>query len=246
MQGSVRPSSYHLLASTLSPRLSNATVLDVACGDGFLLSLLADWSDPTTVLAGLDLSEAELRHARQCLGPRATLYQGRAQALPFLPAAFTHVMCHMALMLMDDAEGVLREIRRVLIPAGVFAAVVGARSPNNPAMDAFAAIFSRYPRLPEYSEVQFGDRRMRSAQGIHELLGQGFIDISVQDLSATKKLSPTQLWEWLADMYDLYLLDESDRYALRYEYLHALEPMVGVDGTISHQVCMRFFVAAAA
>ena len=113
-------------------------------------------------------------------------------------------------------------------------------------MDAFAAIFARYPRLPAFAELQFGDKRMRSAEGLHELLAHGFADISVQDLSATRKLSPTQLWEWVVDMYDVHLLDEGDRYAVRDEYLCALGPLVGAEGTISHKICMRLVVAVAA
>jgi ubiquinone/menaquinone biosynthesis C-methylase UbiE len=246
MQRSVHPSSYHLLADILSPRLANAAVLDLACGDGLLLSLLAKRSDAATLLAGIDLSEAELRNARQRLGPGANLYRGRAQALPFAPEAFTHVLCHLALMLMDDAPCVLREIRRVLVPAGIFGAVVGARSPGDPALDTFAAIFSNYPRRPEYAELRLGDWRMRSVQGLHELLGHCFDNVSVQEVSATTMLSPTQLWEWLDAMYDLHLLDEGNRCALRDEYLHALGTRVGMDGTISSRVCMRCVVAVAA
>lgn len=235
-------SSYQCLADPLLP-LSGAVVLDVACGDGFLLSLLAGRSDASTVLSGVDLSVGELARARQRLHRSAHLCQGRAQALPFEPAVFTHVVCHMALMLMDDVGQVLREIRRVLVRDGIFAAVVGARTPVSPTMDAFAEALSRVARIPEFADVRFGDKRMRTTEGIHELLEGEFCDVSVQDLTATMNMTPTRLWEWLTDMYDLYLLTEVDRCAVRDEYLPALERMIDSDGLIRHEVCMRFFVA---
>jgi ubiquinone/menaquinone biosynthesis C-methylase UbiE len=246
MQGSAYPSTYHLLIDTLPSSLPNSSVLEVGCGDGFLLSLLADLPDSATTLTGIDLSEAELQQASLRLGPRAFLCQGRAQAMPFASGAFTHVLCHMALMLMDDAPGVVREIRRVLVSTGIFAAVVGARSPGSPAMDAFRAIVSRYPRRPEYADVQFGDKRTRSAQGLQELLAQGFTDISIQDLSATKILTKMQFWNWLIDMYDVHLLSEDDIRAARDEYFESLGPMAELDGTLSHIISLRLFVATAA
>ena len=95
------------------------SVLDLACGDGYLLSLLAA-RRPDLSLAGVDLSTGELEAAGRRLRGRAVLQQGRAQELPLPDDSVDAVVCHMALMLMDDAPQVLAQVRRVLKAGGYF------------------------------------------------------------------------------------------------------------------------------
>ena len=97
------------------------TVLDLACGDGHLLALLhASHPDGHLALIGVDLSAGELAAARARLGEGAALYRCKAQQLPLASGSVDGVFSHLALMLMDDADGVMRELRRVLKPGGLF------------------------------------------------------------------------------------------------------------------------------
>src|SRR5690348_1477406 len=76
-------SSYDGLADVVPAGSGPITVLDLACGDGFLLEALSARRQPGLHLIGVDMSDAELDAARRRLPARAaTLLPGRAQAIP--------------------------------------------------------------------------------------------------------------------------------------------------------------------
>ncbi|NYH14445.1 class I SAM-dependent methyltransferase [Paraburkholderia bryophila] len=58
------PSSYHVLASSVPDSDDAQTVLDLACGDGQLLKLLAEGRRSSLRLMGVDMSQGELDAAR--------------------------------------------------------------------------------------------------------------------------------------------------------------------------------------
>jgi ubiquinone/menaquinone biosynthesis C-methylase UbiE len=113
-------SSYDALYSVVLERPSSRTVLDVACGDGHLLRLLSD-SSCSLQLVGVDISQGDLDIARATLSGNVRLLRERAQEMSLETGSVDIVVSHMALMLMDDIEQVLQEIRRVLVPGGAWA-----------------------------------------------------------------------------------------------------------------------------
>lgn len=92
-------------------------VLDVACGTGQLLGLLAARSD-LVELVGIDRVPAMLDVARRRLGQRATLLECDAAQLPFDDANFQLITSTSALHYFEDVDVVLGEIRRVISPNG--------------------------------------------------------------------------------------------------------------------------------
>ncbi len=92
-------------------------VLDVACGTGQLLGLLAERTAQPELI-GIDRVPAMLEVAKQRLGKKATFLEGEAQHLPFEDAHFQLVTSTNALHYFPDADGALREIRRVISPGG--------------------------------------------------------------------------------------------------------------------------------
>jgi ubiquinone/menaquinone biosynthesis C-methylase UbiE len=92
-------------------------VLDVACGTGQLLALMAQRTDESELI-GIDRVPAMLEVASRRLGDRATFLAAEAQHLPFGDARFQLVTTTNALHYFPDASGVLREIRRVISPDG--------------------------------------------------------------------------------------------------------------------------------
>jgi SAM-dependent methyltransferase len=132
----------------LAERAGKGRVLDLACGDGALLSRL-----PSNAV-GLDFSAEELAAAR----PRRTV-QGRAQQLPFADGSFDAVACHLAFMLFDDIERVVAELHRVLVPGGRFLALLGG-GPTADGDDAFHAFVKRLA-----PNRRLGDPRAKSEEG---------------------------------------------------------------------------------
>ena len=247
-------STYASLISMLPDADANAnadpqplTVLDLACGDGHLLALLrASRPAGQLELIGVDLSAGELAAARSRLGEGAALYRCKAQQLPLASGSVDMVFSHLALMLMDEADGVVREVRRVLKPGGRFAGVVGARPAANPALDLFIALYAGASKRPEAVGLRFGNARWRSEGGIRELLAPAFDPPAVDDLHASRRYTPAQLWDWFLGMYDTDLLTPDGRADLRQRYLFALRPLCGPNGDLRFEDRYRRFSARAA
>jgi ubiquinone/menaquinone biosynthesis C-methylase UbiE len=236
-------SSYHALLSQLPARLSNAAILDLACGDGYLLSLIAERSDSSCSLEGVDMSAAEIHRAQLRLGSRATLSLGKAQALTSESNTFNFVVCHLALMLMDRPQDVLSEIKRVLKPEGTLSAVVGAEQDANSVSACFRSVLANHEILSKYAGLKFGDRRFGTEAGIRELLLPEFQSVRFQDLTIRRYLDGEGVWEWLSGMYNLYLFDQSRRDAIRQDFLKALTPLCDDIGKVVLSERFRLFVA---
>ncbi|MCK4710789.1 MAG: class I SAM-dependent methyltransferase, partial [Gammaproteobacteria bacterium] len=124
-------SSYQCLTSIVESQPGKLSILDLACGDGFLLSILAGRNQQDLSLLGIDLSQGEIDAARACLGNSAIISLSKAQDMPFADNSIDIVLCHMALMLMEDVELVLSELHRVLKKNSVFSAITGAKPPSS-------------------------------------------------------------------------------------------------------------------
>ena len=112
-----------------------ARILDLGCGEGYIMSLLGK----NTV--GLDVSGEALEIAKRKLGELGRdgveLVHGTATKLPFKDAEFDTVVCSevMEHLLESDAERMLDETERVLKPGGML-------------------VFST-PRVPDDIDVHF-------------------------------------------------------------------------------------------
>src|SRR5262245_6041807 len=85
-------STYEVLAHEAGASPRSMRVMDLACGEGYLLALLADMG--FTDLVGVDLSVEEIERARARLGGRATLLCEDAGALSLPAASVDVVTCH--------------------------------------------------------------------------------------------------------------------------------------------------------
>jgi ubiquinone/menaquinone biosynthesis C-methylase UbiE len=105
------------MTTEMAVGLSAKNVLDVGCGTGQLLNMLAENpSEPE--LFGIDRTPAMLDIAKQLLGRRATLLDGESDKLPFDAFVFELVTCTSALHYFPDPDAALREMRRVITPSG--------------------------------------------------------------------------------------------------------------------------------
>ena len=98
--------------------------LDIGCGRGGLLRLIADRVRFAQPPVGVDFSGAALSLGRRDLarvGQRVSLARANATALPFAGGSFEVVTAGYVLKHLDDGELVatLAEVRRVLAPGGL-------------------------------------------------------------------------------------------------------------------------------
>jgi ubiquinone/menaquinone biosynthesis C-methylase UbiE len=108
--------SYDLLVSDLPP---GPRILDLGCGDGFMLERCIDAGHLPEQIFGVDLSPTELALARQrpkLIGVQ--LKEARAQAIPHPDASLDLVLSHLVLMLVGSLAPVISEIARVLKSGG--------------------------------------------------------------------------------------------------------------------------------
>lgn len=225
-------SSYECLVSVVAAGLEGTTVLDLACGDGFLLSLLAKRPHTSQALIGIDMSRGELTAARNRLGEAATLRLGKAQSLSLADDSVDYVLCHMALMLMDQLDDVLSEVARVLKGGAVFAFVIGARPPAGAALDRYVSRLLEARKSNPSAALSFGDSRLRDQQGILDALSPHFDSIVIDEITLRRRYAATELWAWLEDMYDLHHMPMAQRHELRDAYLVDLKALVEEDGKL--------------
>lgn len=100
------------------------SLLDVGCGPGSVLQLLADTE---LALWGIDLSEQMIAEARKRLGGRAQLAVGDAQQLPFAKGSMNMIVCNASFHHYPRPAAVLAEMARVLTPGGVL--IMGETNP---------------------------------------------------------------------------------------------------------------------
>jgi len=96
-------------------------VLDVGCGTGDFLRLLAPIVSPGTAV-GVDLSETMIAEARQRSAENVgnlSFRVGSVLELPFPAQSFDRVIATQLLLHVPDPQKALLEIRRVLAPSGV-------------------------------------------------------------------------------------------------------------------------------
>ena len=238
-------SSYAALSDLVPVGDNRLSVLDLACGNGHLLGLLAARRQPRLQLLGVDMSEAELAAARAALPASVRLLLGRGQALDLPSASVDYLVSHMALMLMDDIDQVVREMRRVLRSGGQFGAIVGRTFLLGEVNDVFMRVFKPIASdaLPP---LRFGDRRAGSEAGWRELLDAGFADVEFDDIDVPWTPTPGELWTALLDTYDIDRLDDGARQRLRSALLDAVAYLQGSDGKIATGWGLRLVHARAA
>ncbi|TKT78279.1 class I SAM-dependent methyltransferase [Aquamicrobium sp. LC103] len=99
-------------------------ILDVGCGTGSLTFALAELPGPAAITA-IDFSPVFVEAAtRRNTDPRITVRQADACALPFDDGAFDRAFALLVLHFVPETGKAIAEMRRVVRPGGVVAAVV--------------------------------------------------------------------------------------------------------------------------
>lgn len=93
------------------PRVERA--LDLGCGDGRLTGALR-----AARVVGADPSAVALERARRRAPDREWVETAPGEALPFADGSFDLALCADTLEHVQDVQGLLSEVRRVLVPGG--------------------------------------------------------------------------------------------------------------------------------
>lgn len=234
--------SYDCLSNLLSTAGAPLRIVDLACGDGTLLKNILDRNELNLELIGIDMSSGELEVARNRLAQYpVTIVEANAQALPLAEASVDFIFCHMALMLMDNIEQVVKEIHRCLKPNGVFSAVVGGKFERSAIYDLFLQLLGQ-ALLEENKKwlSNLGDARTRSEDGLRSLFDeQNFADLEVKELKLQFYERPADLMNFFMLMYDVGLLSEQRKAKLFTDLLQALNSMCDESGRIKHFMWVR-------
>lgn len=195
-------SSYEMVRDRVGGR---RRVLDLACGDGLLLQLLAE--DADRAVSGLDLSAEEVARARRRPGvERADLRVGAAQHLPFPDRHFDGCVSHMALMLMGEIEQVAAELGRVLEVGGTLAVALGAGPGGGEAYEVFLRLLRPViDAAPNARRIPaLGDRRIRTRQGFDAIFREaGFGPAEWETVCVDLTGPPEQVWRTVGGIYDV-------------------------------------------
>ena len=148
-------------------------VLDVGCGTGAALPLLAEAAGARGLVVGFDLSEGMLEVARRRLADadpsgRCRLVVGDAVAPPFADASVDVVLLSFTLELfsLDDARAVLGEVRRMLCGGGRMVVVALATSPRaTPVQRVYLRVRRHAERWLDCRPIPV--RRLVAAAGFH-------------------------------------------------------------------------------
>jgi len=93
-------------------------VLDLGCAGGFMAEAL---DDRGALVTGIDPAKESIAAARAHAQGRTITYDvGVGEALPYSDGTFDTVVCVDVLEHVQDVDGVLKEVHRVLKPGGMF------------------------------------------------------------------------------------------------------------------------------
>nr|BFD39723.1 class I SAM-dependent methyltransferase [Pseudomonas sp. FFPRI_1] len=226
-----RGSSYDMLAATLAAAQPGAQLLDLGCGDGFLLDLLAR-QYPEARLIGVDMSTTELQAARLRLTERCVLLNERAQSLSLASGSVDAVVSHLALMLMSDIEQVLAEVHRVLARGGQLSAIVGRSFLLGEPGQRYLQVFRAAAQRDRLAPLPLVDPRAQSQDGWRQLLARHYRDVQFEELDLEWRPSFEEFWDALGQTYDLDRLKPATCSLMKDELHRAIQPLLRTDGTL--------------
>ena len=240
-------SSYELLVDTLPDDGAPLKVVDLGCGDGFLLELLGKRHSKKLHLIGVDMSEAELHAARSRLASfEVTLLCEKAHNVSLSDSSVDYVLSHMSFMLMNPIVDVIQELTRVLKLGGVFTAVVpGSLQPGDAYELFIQALRWAFDRDGLEFKTRLGDPRTQSVDGIRSLFGENpsFSSPIIEDYVLKLDATPQKLCEVFFFNYNVALISPESQEKLRSELMEKFQSARSEEGLTPCSMGLRQITA---
>lgn len=240
-------SSYDLLVDTLPAHGAPLTVVDLECGDGFLLELLGKRHSKKLYLIGVDMSEAELNAAKRRLASQeVTLLCEKAHHLFLSDSSVDYVLSHMSFMLMNPIVDVIKELRRVLKIGEVFTAVVPGSLQSGDVYELFIqALRWAFDHDGLELKTRLGDSRTQSIDGIRSLFceNSGFSSPTIEDYVLKLDATPEKLCKVFSFNYNVALLSPESQEKLRSELMERFKLARSEEGLIPCSMGLRQITA---
>jgi ubiquinone/menaquinone biosynthesis C-methylase UbiE len=172
-------------------------VLDVACGTGVVARLAAQHVGQDGHVVGVDLNSGMLEVARSlppAAGAVVEWREANALALPFPEAEFDVVGCQNGLQFFPDRRAALREMYRVLAPAGRLALLVWRTIDESPGFAALADALDR--DVSQAAAMMRAPFAFGNGEELRALIGQaGFRDVDIRAATETVRFpSPEEFF----------------------------------------------------
>jgi len=218
--------------------------VDLACGDGYLLELLATRL-PSAKLIGVDMSAEELQLARERLrGKNVEFVNARVEALPLDDASVEAALCHMALMLFDDAPAVVAELARVIRPGGTFAAMLGPAPGNSELFKRFGGLLHEAVTAESLPPLEAGDRATFEEDSLRALFGGDvWIDVRLENVRVLFDGPDERVQTTLLSMYDVARLSSEGQAELARRLAAEIKERRAVGAPVECVLGMRHLVA---
>lgn len=212
-------------------------VLDVACGTGVVARLAAERVGPRGAVEGLDPNPSMLAAAREATPPGVSIvwHQAAAEALHLPDEGFDVVLCGMGLQFFSERDAALREMRRVLGPAGRLLA--NLPGPTPPPLEAMAEALARHVS-PESASFVHAVFSLHDADEIRSMATDaGFSRVEVWSEPVVLRLPLPEdfLWQYVHSTPLAALVaqvDEQRREALERDFTERCRDFVEDDGFV--------------
>jgi SAM-dependent methyltransferase len=172
-------------------------VLDVACGTGVVARVAAPRAGHEGRVAALDVNPDMLAIARSLPSARGASIQwleGSAVALPFDDGEFDVVLCQLGLQFFPDRRAALRELRRVVIPAGRAGVSVFTDIERNPAAYALSDAVDWHLGQGA-SRAKRHEHSLADLDKLRALLNDaGFTHVAVDTVAQSVRFESTEPW----------------------------------------------------
>jgi ubiquinone/menaquinone biosynthesis C-methylase UbiE len=165
-------------------------VLDVACGTGIVARCAKERLGPQSVVVGVDVSPPMIAVASE-RGPTVDWRVGSADALPIVDSQrFDVVLCQQGLQFFPDKPAALREMRRVLAPAGRVAISCWRSATETPMYRELQRVAERHLGPVHDQRMSFGDESAL----VRLLASAGFNDVAVGTVERTIRFDDAAMW----------------------------------------------------